>query len=329
MKAWQQEYGERYRTARAAGYEPTRKLKPLEPITLACEVCGAPIIRHRQPSKGRAMRCDPCRNKRVKPIQTLSVPCSDCGELIDLITRRIKGVVRCAPCFENHMAPIWEAQGKGEPKPYPCVDCGTTVYRNHQPSQTYGTTRCQLCDRKARSSRQLVRSRASKPPRSRIRFCEVCGMLIRLGVKGTAKWCLDCRPEQHRRLARENAKRPEKKLSRLEVGRAWYHHKMRTDPAYRARYLERKRLSGGRERVPTVAMLLETQRGKCANPFCRRKLAADGATEIDHIIPVSRGGLDDLSNLQALCTPCNRAKHDKRYGDWLEEQRLQQEAKGA
>ena len=29
MKAWQREYGERYRTARAAGYEPTRKLKPL------------------------------------------------------------------------------------------------------------------------------------------------------------------------------------------------------------------------------------------------------------------------------------------------------------
>lgn len=41
---------------------------------------------------------------------------------------------------------------------------------------------------------------------------------------------------------------------------------------------------------------------KCA--FCRstRKL------EIDHIIPLSKGGTDDRSNLQTLCEHCNRKK---------------------
>jgi hypothetical protein len=30
--------------------------------------------------------------------------------------------------------------------------------------------------------------------------------------------------------------------------------------------------------------------------------------QIDHAVPVSRGGSCDLSNLQALCGPCNRSK---------------------
>ena len=33
--------------------------------------------------------------------------------------------------------------------------------------------------------------------------------------------------------------------------------------------------------------------------------------EIDHIIPVSKGGLTEESNLQTLCWKCNRSKSDK------------------
>lgn len=35
------------------------------------------------------------------------------------------------------------------------------------------------------------------------------------------------------------------------------------------------------------------------------------ATEVDHIIPVSKGGLNNLENLQASCLSCNRKKSDK------------------
>ena len=31
--------------------------------------------------------------------------------------------------------------------------------------------------------------------------------------------------------------------------------------------------------------------------------------EIDHIVPVARGGTNDIDNLQTLCRECNRMKH--------------------
>jgi 5-methylcytosine-specific restriction protein A len=32
------------------------------------------------------------------------------------------------------------------------------------------------------------------------------------------------------------------------------------------------------------------------------------ATQLDHIIPLVRGGLDDSSNVQGLCVPCHKVK---------------------
>ena len=40
--------------------------------------------------------------------------------------------------------------------------------------------------------------------------------------------------------------------------------------------------------------------------------ASDTRLEIDHIIPVTNGGSNDLKNLRTLCVACNRGK---RYND--------------
>jgi hypothetical protein len=49
------------------------------------------------------------------------------------------------------------------------------------------------------------------------------------------------------------------------------------------------------------------------------KCAACGKTEdlvVDHIVPIVRGGSSDISNLQALCAPCNRSKGRKLPTEW-------------
>jgi 5-methylcytosine-specific restriction endonuclease McrA len=44
--------------------------------------------------------------------------------------------------------------------------------------------------------------------------------------------------------------------------------------------------------------------------------------EVDHIIPLSRGGKNHLSNLQLLCRPCNRSKWAKDLIAWMQERNL-------
>ena len=45
---------------------------------------------------------------------------------------------------------------------------------------------------------------------------------------------------------------------------------------------------------------------------CRICKASGVKLEVDHIVPLSLGGSNDMDNLQALCVPCNRGKSNSR-----------------
>ena len=49
---------------------------------------------------------------------------------------------------------------------------------------------------------------------------------------------------------------------------------------------------------------------------CRYCGAVNVLLECDHVVPVSRGGNSDPSNLAASCVPCNRSKGDKLLEEW-------------
>lgn len=66
----------------------------------------------------------------------------------------------------------------------------------------------------------------------------------------------------------------------------------------------------------TINEVYDRNDGYCWH--CGKKLAfsnygvigSRGAWEIDHSVPVSRGGTDRLNNLVPACIECNRSKQD-------------------
>lgn len=71
---------------------------------------------------------------------------------------------------------------------------------------------------------------------------------------------------------------------------------------------ERRRRAFSADRDALLLGLIDRDGCRCA------ECGSEADLTIDHIVPVSRGGTDDLGNLRLLCRPCNSKKGD-RLGD--------------
>ena len=67
------------------------------------------------------------------------------------------------------------------------------------------------------------------------------------------------------------------------------------------------RLHGKDKEAQRERLLLEWD-GYCQNCFQPKR---NGEVELDHTIPLSRGGDCQDRNLRFLCRPCHRAKHNR------------------
>lgn len=134
-------------------------------------------------------------------------------------------------------------------------------------------------------------------------------------------------PEKHiNKVKRQYKKHGEK----IRAKRRADHNEKQKDPEYRKAAQERVRqwaldnperarsnakisrhrrralelLAPGSFTADDIADILRAQKRKCA--YCRCKLGLD--YHVDHIVPLSKGGTNDRSNIQVACPKCNLEK---------------------
>lgn len=86
------------------------------------------------------------------------------------------------------------------------------------------------------------------------------------------------------------------------------------DPEYRARVSKQKdkryRRLGGHWHRRQLPKLIERDGAQCG--ICKRQLGADTSSiHVDHIVPLSRGGLNRIENLRATHARCNISLRDR------------------
>lgn len=104
------------------------------------------------------------------------------------------------------------------------------------------------------------------------------------------------------------------KEARLEAQRNWQRKNPEKMRAITRNYRAAKK-AGGTHTADEIGALFVLQKGRCA--VCRKKI--DDGYHADHIFPVSKGGTNDIRNIQLLCPACNLKKHAKHPQDFMQE----------
>jgi 5-methylcytosine-specific restriction endonuclease McrA len=170
------------------------------------------------------------------------------------------------------------------------------------------------------------------------KVCIRCGeqknteLFVKKTPVGYKSWCKECenarrklqypdKKELIRKKAREAyAKNPEKQLIASQKWRennkekyaayvhSWYKNNPDNIRRSRIRRNAKKRNAG--IFLVTTKEFIKLKQQPCF--YCGSK----NKVEIDHRVPISRGGAHSIGNLVAACIPCNRSKNSKFVSEW-------------
>lgn len=82
--------------------------------------------------------------------------------------------------------------------------------------------------------------------------------------------------------------------------------------AIKSRHYENYRLSAAEWSEIRAAVF---KRDDYTCTYCKTR---GGRLECDHVHPLYRGGSNEMDNLTTACQACNRSKHAKSLGEWLQ-----------
>src|SRR6266700_3570693 len=132
------------------------------------------------------------------------------------------------------------------------------------------------------------------------------------------------RPEtkaERRAYQQEYLNLPHVQIHKREWSQEYWKHP-RTRALYQA-YRQRRRASlraaEGSYTHEQIQEQYERQKGRCY--YCHEKVALN-AFHVYHVIPLSRGGSNDISNIVVSCATCNLSKHNKLPHEFFQGGRL-------
>lgn len=162
-----------------------------------------------------------------------------------------------------------------------CNHCGTTDPAQRSPSKSYVYT-CRTCIRKQQN---------------------ICS--ARWRAKGGLKAWRAQNDRDYQQQREYMVKRRAEDAEYIEKERL------------RCKLARQKRMAGlPKPRRLVIRDLFDSQSGICANPYCRADLSVT-QFNLDHILPISKGGGNEMANLQLLCPPCDRRKYNKTSDEWM------------
>jgi len=219
--------------------------------------------------------------------------------------------------------------------PSPCPKCGGPRYHDGK------TVRCRPC---RNAAKRLPPDREKKPRKPRpyppTTHCTKCGILKTAQNTGKSSYsrdglrecCKACRgpdnaaymrqkraadPARARKQSRENMRRQRATAEGAARARA-------ANKRWRNRNPEKmqahnKRVKAIRRSIPGAHTLAEWQALKAHYQYrCLRcgKYEPDIVLTEDHVIPVSKGGTNNIDNIQPLCLACNASKGNRHTTDY-------------
>jgi 5-methylcytosine-specific restriction endonuclease McrA len=143
--------------------------------------------------------------------------------------------------------------------------------------------------------------------------CKTCK---KIGNRETMKKWREKNPQLHRDRNKKS-RDADKQRATAARARSYQKNKQKENQSSRLyyqrfpeKYREAASLRNRKKLVNGIFFVSASELKKLYSSTCALCASAD-SIEIDHIVPISKGGSHSIGNLQPLCRPCNRSKSDK------------------